>query len=396
MRIILFAGKGGVGKTSIAAATGVKIADQGLRTLVMSVDPAHSLSDAFDLKKSLMDKSKGLPFKINENLWIQELDIQEELQKNWGEVQKYVSILLNTTGIEELAAEELAILPGMEEVSILLYINKYWRSCLYDIIILDCAPTGESIRFISIPTALEWYMKKLFKLERRIAHYIRPVAKRISDVPLPEDSYFDCIEHLFSKLEGIDKLLTNPNITTVRLVTNPEKMVLKETQRAFMFFNLYKLCTDALIINRILPKDIKDSYFNSWRKVQEGYIDLAMEYFSPVPIFKLSLFSSEVLGYESLKRLAEELYGDKNPADIFYNKGPYDFYKKDGAYVLRLNLPFITKDEVELNKIDGELIVRIGSFKKHILLPRSFALSKPNKAIIEGKTLTIKFGGGDG
>lgn len=396
MRIILFAGKGGVGKTSIAAATGVKIADQGLRTLVMSVDPAHSLSDAFDLKKSLMDKSKGLPFKINENLWIQELDIQEELQKNWGEVQKYISILLNTTGIEELAAEELAILPGMEEISVLLHINKYWRSHLYDTIILDCAPTGESIRFVSIPTALEWYMKKLFKLERRVAHYIRPIAKRISDVPLPEDSYFDCIEHLFSRLEGIDKLLTNPNITTVRLVTNPEKMVLKETQRAFMFFNLYKLCTDALIINRILPEGIKDPYFNLWKELQDGYIDLAMDYFSPIPIFRLSLFSSEVLGYENLKRLAGELYGGKNPADIFYDKGPYNFCKEDGAYVLRLNLPFITKDEVELNKIDDELIVRIGSFKKHVLLPRSFALSKPHKAIIEGKTLTIKFGGENG
>ncbi len=393
MRIILFAGKGGVGKTSIAAATGVKTALQGLRTLVISADPAHSLSDAFDLNRTLMDKGRGLPFKISESLWIQELDIQEELQKNWGEVQRYVSALLNTTGIEEIAAEELAILPGMEEISILLHINKYWRAHLYDVIILDCAPTGESIRFVSIPTALEWYMKKVFKLERRIARYMRPIAKRISDVPLPEDSYFDCIEHLFRKLEGIDRLLTNPDITTVRLVTNPEKMVLKETQRAFMFFNLYKLCIDAIIINRILPQGIKDSYFNLWKDSQETYINLAIEYFSPIPIFKVNLSDSEVLGYKNLERLAEEIYGDKNPAEIFYSASSYNFFKKDGTYILRLNLPFVTKNEVELNKIGDELVIRVGGFKKHIILPRSFALSKPKKAKVEGKTLIINFGG---
>ena len=275
MRIIFFAGKGGVGKTSAAAATGVRAAEMGRRTIIMSLDVAHSLSDIFDLDKGLLDLNRGKPLEVGGNLWIQELDLQEEVTKNWKDIHDYLSLLLNTTGLDEILAEELAILPGMEEVSLLLYINRYVKEKDYDVIILDCAPTGESIRFISIPTALEWYIKKIFKMEKALAKYVGPIARRVYDVPVPGEEYFDAIEHLFERLKGVDRILADPETTSVRLVTNPEKIVLKETQRAFMYFCLYRMNIDAVIMNRLLPPDVTDAYFQSWRENQKRYFEKA-------------------------------------------------------------------------------------------------------------------------
>ena len=315
MRIIMFAGKGGVGKTTIASATGLKAAGAGYKTLIMSLDIAHSLSDIFSLDKGLMDKNKGIPVKIEDRLWIQELDIQEEIQRNWGDIHKYIASLFHTAGLNEILAEELAILPGMEEVSSLLYINRYVQEDDFDVIILDCAPTGESLRFISIPATLEWYINKIFKIERRVVSYIRPVAKRLYDVPLPEDDYFKALENLFVRLEGVDNILTDPAITTVRLVTNPEKIVLKETQRSFLYFSLYKMCIDAIVMNRILPVTIKETYFHDWKESQRRYLELAEEYFNPVPIFPVFLFQNEPLGLERLKRFGEDIYGERDPIE---------------------------------------------------------------------------------
>ena len=395
MRVIFFAGKGGVGKTSVAAATGIKVAEMGQRTVIMSLDVAHSLSDIFDLDRSLLDQNKGRPAKVSNNLWIQEVDIQEEVEKNWGEIYKYITTLLNTTGLDEILAEELAILPGMEEVSLLLYINHYVKRKEYDVIILDCAPTGESLRFISIPTALEWYIKKIFKMERTIIRYVRPIAKRLYDVPLPGDDYFDAIEYLFERLKGVDELLVDPEITTVRLIANPEKVVLKETQRAFMYFSLYKMNIDAIIMNRILPDDVNDSYFQDWRESQKKYMERAEEYFNPVPIFPVNLFRSEVLGYDSLKALSKEIYGARNPLERFFEGEPYNIVKENGEYRLTMKLPFVTKEDVELNKLSDELIVRVGGFKRHLLLPRQVAASKSVKARVDGQHLCIHFRGDD-
>ena len=395
MRIIFFAGKGGVGKTSAAAATGVRIAEMGHRTVIMSLDIAHSLSDIFDLEKGLMDQNKGIPIKVHDNLWIQELDIQEEIEKNWGEIHKYFSALFKTTGLDEILAEELAILPGMEEVSLLLYINRYVRDKEFDVILLDCAPTGESIRFISIPTTLDWYIKKIFKMEKTIAKVVGPVAKRIYNMPVPGDEYFGAIEHLFDRLKGIDRIMVDPEITSVRLITNPEKIVLKETQRAFMYFCLYRMNIDAIIMNRILPPKIKDGYFQTWRENQKHYMELAEEYFDPIPILTVNLFRNEILGYERLRSLAEQIYGQRNPLERFFIGQPYDLTKEDGVYCLKLKLPFAGKDQVELNKVSDELIVRIGSFKKHILLPRHVAASKSVKARMEEEVLNVCFEGED-
>jgi arsenite-transporting ATPase len=393
MRIIFFAGKGGVGKTSVAAATGIKVAEMGHKTVIMSLDVAHSLSDIFDLDRNLLDHNLGKPTGVSSNLWIQELDIQEEIKKNWGEIHKYLSTLLSATGLSEILAEELAILPGMEEVSLLLYINRYVRSKEFDVIILDCAPTGESLRFISIPTTLDWYIKKIFKMEKAVAKYVGPIAKRVYNVPIPGDEYFDAIENLFERLRGVDQILVDPKITTVRLITNPEKVVLKETQRAFMYFSLYKMNIDCIIMNRILPDAVNDTYFEDWRASQRRHMKKAEEYFSPIPIFPVNLFKEEVLGYNSLKVLADQIYEGRNPLERFFSGQPYSLIKENGEYRLMIKLPFITKKDVELNRLSDELVVRVGSFKRHLLLPRQVAASKTVKARLEGQHLCIHFKG---
>jgi arsenite/tail-anchored protein-transporting ATPase len=393
MRIIMFAGKGGVGKTSVASATGLKAAEMGYKTLIMSLDIAHSLSDIFALDKGLMDKNRGMPFKIEDRLWIQELDIQEEIQKNWGDVHKYISSLFHTAGLDEILAEELAILPGMEEVSSLLYINQYAQEGNFDVIILDCAPTGESLRFISIPTTLEWYISKIFKIERKVVGYLRPVVKRIYDVPLPEDDYFKSLENLFVRLEGVDHILTNPDITTVRLVANPEKIVLKETQRSFLYFSLYKMCIDGIVMNRILPGNIEEAYFDDWKKAQKGYLKLAEEYFSPVPIFPVTLFQNEPLGKDRLKKFGHDIYGTRDPTERFYAGRPYKFTQRDDTFIITIKLPFLTKEEVELTRLQEEIIIRIGGFKRHMPLPRHVSNYSDVKAKIDGPFLHIIFGG---
>ena len=393
MRIIFFAGKGGVGKTSVAAATGIKAAQMGLKTVVMSLDVAHSLADIFDLDSALLDQNKGQPVAVGDNLWIQELDIQEEIQRYWGDIYKYISGLLNRTGIDEVLAEELAVFPGMEEVSLLLYINKYVREKEYDVILLDCAPTGESLRFISIPTTLDWYMKKIFKWERTVAKYVRPVAKRVTDIPLPGDDYFQAIQDLFERLKGVDHVLVDPEITSVRLVTNPEKVVLKETQRAFMYFCLYKMNIDAIVMNRILPDTVTDSYFSDWLKGQQRNLAEAAEFFNPVPIFPVNLFSGEIVGFDDLQELAGQIYADRNPLERFYTEEPYQLIKENNNYHLKLKLPFISKKDVELSKLYEELVIRIGGFKRHILLPRQVASLNSVSAKMEGEYLNIVFEG---
>ncbi len=392
MRIILYTGKGGVGKTSIAAATGLELARRGYRTLVMSVDPAHSLTDSFDLEKPLMDREAGQQVSVVKNLWIQEVDVQEEISRHWDSVYSYVSALLNVSGLDQALAEELAIFPGMDEVSSLLYVNQYVREKTFDVILLDCAPTGESLRFVSIPTTLEWYMAKIFNVERRVAKMVRPMLNTFTSVPLPEEDYFENLQELHRKLSGIDKLLADPQITTVRLVTNPEKVVLKETQRAFTYFCLYGLTVEAVIVNRILPSEIHDEFFSAWRDTQERWLQSVEEFFSPVPVWRVPLFQDEVLGVERLKRLGRALYGNQDPAKRFFTEAPYRFRKVDGKYQLRLRLPFISSEDVKLHKKLDELIIRIGSLKRHVSLPQRMRHCEPISARVRDGELVIVFG----
>jgi arsenite-transporting ATPase len=393
MRIILYAGKGGVGKTTMSAATGVECARRGKRTLVMSLDPAHSLSDSFDLPKSLMDTGGGQPVSVAENLWIQELDLQKELDDNWGEVFRYIATLLRTTGLRDVLADELAILPGMEEIASLLHINRYAREKLFDVVVLDCAPTGESMRFISLPTSLEWYMQKIFRLQRNIFRVVRPVAKRMTSVPLPTDGYFVAVKKLFARLEGIEKLLQDPKVTTARLVTNPEKMVIKETQRAFTYFHLFDLTVDAIVMNRVLPRSVQDEFFAAWRESQRGYIEEAEGYFAPVPIWQVELGRREVVGIEELGRLARTVFKDRDPSQVFFAEKAFEFSKKNGRYVLSIRAPFLQSGEIHLMKNSDELIVRVGSFKRFVALPRRVAALEPSEATLEGGYVRVVFGG---
>jgi len=393
MRIILYAGKGGVGKTTMSAATGVECARRGQRTLVMSLDPAHSLSDAFDLPGSLMDFGGGEPVAVAENLWIQELDLHRELEENWGQVFRYLAALLRTTGLSDVLADELAILPGMEEVASLLHINTYARQKRFDVIVLDCAPTGEAMRFISLPTSLEWYMRKIFRLERNIMKVVRPVAKRLTSVPIPEDDYFAEIQRLFQRLEGIETLLQDPAVTTARLVTNPEKMVLKETQRAFTYFHLFDVTVDAIVVNRVLPPAVRDAFFAKWREAQRGYIEEAESYFAPVPLWQVELGREEMLGRAALGRLARRLFKGKDPAAVFFSGKAFEFTKQDGRYVLSIRAPFLTSGEISLVKSQDELIVRVGSFKRYVTLPRRVAALEPSGAALEGGVVKVVFGG---
>jgi arsenite/tail-anchored protein-transporting ATPase len=391
VRILLFSGKGGVGKTSLAAATGVKLAELGYRTLVMSIDPAHSLGDSFDLNDELFHAHTSDPLAINDTLSILELNIQKEIKRHWQEISSYVSSVLRTTGISGVEAEELAILPGMEELSAMMYINQYRREQTYDVIVLDAAPTAESMRFISMPTTLDWYMKHIFPFQRNLLKAVRPIANRVAPFELPTDSYFVNIRSLFEKLEGVDDIMEDPNTTSVRLVTNPEKMVLRETQRAFVYFSLHGLTVDAVIVNRVLPADVKDAWFSEWHASQEKVLHEIEEYFAPVPVKRVPLFAHEVLGKKRLQELAELLYpGGEDPSAVTRTEKPYTFGKVNGIYEIRVHLPFATKGEVGLFKKGDELVVEIGTLRRHIGLPRSMAMLQPGRARLENQVLTVE------
>ena len=392
MRILLFSGKGGVGKTSLAAATGLRLAEMGQRTLVMSVDPAHSLGDSFNTGADLFHRSTSEPLKITDNLEIQEVNIQREIKRHWVEISKYITAVLKTTGIGGVEAEELAILPGMEELSAMMYVNQYRRQQKYDSIVLDCAPTAESLRFVSMPTTIGWYMKHVFPTQRKLLKAVRPLANRLSPVELPNDQYFGNLLDLFEKIEGFDELLEDPKQTSVRLVTNPERMVLRETQRAFVYFSLHGLSVDKIFVNRVLPDGVDDKFFAGWQMSQRAILKEIEEYFNPVPVTRVPLFANEVIGVERLKEVAAVLYpNNEDPSAVSREERPYTFDKAaDGKYQIRLTMPFAAKGEVGLFKKGDELVVEIGPLRRHIGLPNSMSALVPGSAKLDNGILTIE------
>jgi arsenite-transporting ATPase len=391
MRILLYSGKGGVGKTSVAAATGVYLAQRGYRTLVMSVDPAHSLADSFDLAGQLFHGDTSEPKSVAQGLWIQEVNIQREIKRHWEAISGYITALLRTSGLGDVEAEEMAIFPGMEELSALMYVNQYRKTSQFDVVVLDCAPTAESLRFISLPTTLDWYMKHVFTFERRFLKAIRPIANRVAPVEMPSDSYFENIQSLFGKIEGIDKVLEDSNMTSVRLVTNAEKMVLRETQRAFVYFSLHGLTVDQVVVNRLYPIEIHDEFFEKWRELQERVLAEIETYFAPIPVARVPLFRNEVLGIERLAELAEVLYGDNHdPAEVTRTERPYSFARKEGVYQVRLHMPFAQKGEIGLFKKDDELVVEVGTLRRHIGLPTSMSMLAPAGAHMEDSVLVVE------
>lgn len=391
MRILLFSGKGGTGKTSLSAATGLRLAQKGYRTLVMSVDPAHSLGDSFNIGGDLFHRTTSDPLKIVDNLEIQEVNIQREVKRHWQEISTYIVSILKTSGISGVEAEELAILPGMEELSAMMYVNSYNRAKRYDVVVLDCAPTAESLRFVSMPTTLGWYMKHVFPMQRKLLKAFRPLANRLSPVELPPDTYFGNILDLFNRIDGFDELLEDPKVTSVRLVTNPEKMVLRETQRAYVYFSLHGLAVDRLFVNRVLPEGLQDQYFANWRVAQGEILKEIDSYFDPVPVTRVPLFTQEVLGVDRLREVADVLYqNDEDPAAVTRTNRPYTFEKSGDQYSVRLELPFAAKGEVGLFKKGDELVVEIGTLRRHIGLPNTMAALVPGRAKLENRILTIE------
>ena len=357
----------------------------------MSVDPAHSLADSFNLGGALFHSATSEPIQIAPNLAIQEVNINHELKRHWADISAYVTSVLRTSGLSGVQAEEMAIFPGMEELSAMMYVNQYRKSSDFDVIILDCAPTAESLRFISLPTTLDWYMKHVFHLERSILKAVRPIANRMGPVELPPDSYFGNVLGLFQKIEGIDTVLQDAGATSVRLVTNAEKMVLRETERAFVYFSLHGMVVDNIIVNRLLPEQVHDEFFEHWRQSQRETLAEIEKYFAPVPVRRVPMFRDEVLGIDRLRELAQALYAPgENPAAVTRDSLPFSFVREGDHYEVWLDLPFTEKAEIGLFKKDDELVVEVGTNRRHIGLPTMMAGLTPSKARLAGRKLVVE------
>ena len=386
MRILLYTGKGGVGKTSVSAATALRCADLGYRTVVVSTDAAHSLADSFDMALG------PEPTPILPNLWGQEIDVLHQMEKYWGHIQRYMATVLSWRGLEGIIAEELTVLPGMDELASLLQIVHLRDTGDYDVIIIDCAPTGATLQLLTLPEVGRWYLMKIFPLEKRAVQISRPLLRAITDLPMPDDELFDTIEELIGELDRMKVLLTDPQKSSVRLVLNPEKMVIKEAQRAFTYLSLYGYRIDAVISNRLIPQQVTDSYFAGWKDIQARYGKLVEEAFTPLPILTVPLFDQEVVGLDMLRRMAGAIYGEDDPTRLYYVGQAQQVLKRDGLYLLRIPLPFVRKEDIHLTRSSGdELIVRVGNHKRNILLPHVLATLEVKSARQEDDWLVVTF-----
>ena len=386
MRVILYTGKGGVGKTSVAAATALMCARQGKRTLLLSTDPAHSVADSFDIKS-------GGRQKLNDNLYIHEVDALTELEANWNRVHTYMTRVLASQGIDDIVAEELASPPGMGEVAALMWIRKYYKEEQFDVLVVDCAPTGETLQLLSFPEVAKWWLDKIFPIERKVMKIARPALKRMTDIPLPSDDIFASVKDLLMDLDGTRTILADPKTTSIRLVMNLEKMVIKEAQRAYTYLNLYDYQTDAVIVNRVIPPDTDGSFMAGWRKSQQGYEKQVEAAFGTLPILHGPLFEREVVGEEMLLRLGEAIFADTDPAAMLATHRAQRMHKEGKDYVLSLELPFVSRDEIDLVQREGDLYVTVGPYRREISLPRVLARRKTRSAKFDpsGKILNIHF-----
>jgi arsenite/tail-anchored protein-transporting ATPase len=386
MRIILYTGKGGVGKTSVAAATAVRAAELGHKTIIISTDAAHSLADS-------LDQPLGFePTPVVPNLWGQEVDIYHEIETHWGTLQAYAASVLSWRGVDDLVAEEMTAFPGMEELASLLRIIQYNDSADFDTIIVDCAPTGETLRLLSFPDVVRWYLERIFPLERRAASIVRPILRPFIDLPFPDDEVFGAIKDLLTQLDRMHQILSDPERSSVRLVLNPEKMVVKEAQRTFTYLNLYGYYVDAVISNRHFPASLSDPYFDSWKESQGRYSALVDECFSPLPILRIPLFDQEVVGREMLRRMGDALFGGQDPTQVYFHGKPHDIEKTPGGYVLTLPLPLASKESIDLTRVADEMVIRVGNFRRNVILPRALMGVEVREARFEGSDLKILFG----
>jgi arsenite/tail-anchored protein-transporting ATPase len=385
VRVILFTGKGGVGKTSVAAATAVRCAAAGYRTVVMSTDPAHSLGDSFDL--SLGNEAT----QVADNLWAHEVSSLHEMQRHWWKLHEYAAEVLSTQGLDEVLADEVANPPGMDEVASLMWIKHYAQRAQHDVVIVDCAPTGETLQLLTFPDAAKWWLDKIYPWSRRAMRVARPVLQPMMGMPLPSDEVYASLKDLLLDLDGMRKVLTDPEVTTVRIVLNLEKMVVKEAKRAYTYLSLFGYVTDAVIVNRLLPGHLHDELFQNWQKIHKRYQVEVEQSFAGVPIFNVPLFDREVVGEEMLARMADAVYGDQDPAARFAITNPQRIDKDGSDYVLSLKVPFVDRSAVDLSRHNGDLYVTVGNYRREITLPRVLARRDTSGASIEDGELRVRF-----
>jgi arsenite-transporting ATPase len=384
-RILVYTGKGGVGKTSVAAATALACADRGYRTIVMSTDIAHSLGDAFDQPLGPM------PGQIAPNLWGQETDIFFNVARYWGRIQEYAVSVLRWRGLDEVLAEEMTVLPGMDEVGSLLWIAEHHDSGDYDVVVVDAAPTGETLRLLSLPEAAKWWMEKIEPIGRRISKLTGPLIQRVVGMPMPTDDVFNAGEELFRRLEHMHGLLVDPARTSVRVVLTLEQVVIKEAQRSFTYFHLYNYPTDLVIANRVLPDEV-GPYFRGWYEAQQRYGPQVEQTFHPIPVRQAPFFDREVVGLPMLRDLGRALYGDVDPTTFFYRGRPYAVARENGGFVVSVELPFTTKDQIQLSRHADELVIDLGTWRRTLVLPRILVDAPTEGARFDDSTLKIRFG----
>ncbi len=389
MRVLLMTGKGGVGKTSVAAATGLRCAELGYKTLVLSTDPAHSLADSFDLELG------HDPRPVQPNLWGAELDALRELEGNWGSVKRYITDVLQARGLEGIEAEELAILPGMDEIFSLVRMKRHHDEGEYDALIIDSAPTGTALRLLSLPEVAGWYMRKLYKPFQAVSEVLRPLVeplfRPVAGFSLPTKEVMDAPYEFYEQLIELEKVLTDAATTSVRLVTNPEKMVIKESLRAHAYLSLYNVGTDLVIANRIIPDAVQDPFFQRMKEKQQQYKQEIYEDFRPLPVKEVPLFAEEMCGLDALYRLKDTLYHEEDPAQVYYKETTLRVVQDSNDYSLELYLPGIPKDKIELSKSADELNIRIGNHRRNLVLPQALAALQPTGAKMEDDYLKIRF-----
>ena len=385
MRVVLFTGKGGVGKTTVACATALRIAAQGKKTLLMSTDPAHSLADAFGVELG------PDPQEVAPNLWAEEIDPQQRLEENWREIQQHAVNVLQWAGIAEIEAEELSVIPGLDEIFSLADVKRHHDDDPYDALIVDCAPTGETLRLLSLPDIIQWYMERVFPVERKIVGALRPVARRMTSLPLPDDGVYAAVRRFYDKLDGVRQVLTDPATTSVRLVVNPERMVIAEARRTFTYLNLFGYRVDAIVANRLLPDEVSDPYFDRWKTLQAEHMATIDDSFAPVPILKAHLRDQELASIGSLESLGEDIYGGLDASDVLFTDDPLTIVRDGDSYVLELKLPFASREELELAVKNDELFIKVGPYRRTIMLPKSLASRSLEDAKLRDDRLRVVF-----